>query len=128
MGELRTFVGAVARKAAPSGGARQAAESAAMQAESVAQCALLRCVVGDPFRSETPAPGVLTPDVVAIAAAAHDEAARPGRQLDALRLSILADALEDAGCPDHAIVAHLRSPGPHARGCWALDVILGKRA
>ena len=42
------------------------------------------------------------------------------------RMPILADALEDAGCADEAILSHLRSPGPHVRGCWALDLILGK--
>jgi len=39
---------------------------------------------------------------------------------------ILADALEDAGCADAELLGHLRSPGPHVRGCWALDLILGK--
>jgi hypothetical protein len=42
-------------------------------------------------------------------------------------LPILADALEDAGCTDDAILAHLHGPGPHVRGCWALDLILGKQ-
>ena len=42
------------------------------------------------------------------------------------RLPILADALVDAGCADEAILSHLRSAGPHVRGCWALDLILGK--
>jgi hypothetical protein len=42
------------------------------------------------------------------------------------RLPILGDALEDAGCGDDALLSHLRSPGPHARGCWALDLVLGK--
>jgi hypothetical protein len=41
-------------------------------------------------------------------------------------LPILADALEDAGCTEAALLEHLRGPGPHDRGCWALDVILGK--
>jgi hypothetical protein len=41
-------------------------------------------------------------------------------------LPVLADALEDAGCDNDALLDHLRSPGPHARGCWALDLILGK--
>jgi hypothetical protein len=41
-------------------------------------------------------------------------------------LPILSDALEDAGCADESILSHLRSPGPHVRGCWALDLILGK--
>lgn len=41
-------------------------------------------------------------------------------------LPILADALEEAGCSEEAILSHLRSPGPHVRGCWALDLILGR--
>jgi hypothetical protein len=42
-------------------------------------------------------------------------------------LPILADALLDAGCDDEELMLHLRSPGPHVRGCWALDLVLGKR-
>jgi hypothetical protein len=42
------------------------------------------------------------------------------------RLPILADALEDAGCADAELLGHLRSPGPHVRGCWAVDLVLGK--
>jgi hypothetical protein len=38
----------------------------------------------------------------------------------------LADALEAAGCSDKAILSHLRGPGPHVRGCWPVDLILGK--
>lgn len=41
-------------------------------------------------------------------------------------LPVLADALEEAGCDHVALLAHLRGPGPHARGCWALDAVLGK--
>ena len=43
------------------------------------------------------------------------------------RLPILGDALEDAGCADADLLTHLRGPGPHVRGCWALDRILGKK-
>jgi hypothetical protein len=42
------------------------------------------------------------------------------------RLAILADALEDAGCTDAAILAHCRQPGTHVRGCWVVDLLLGK--
>jgi hypothetical protein len=42
------------------------------------------------------------------------------------RLPILADALMDAGCADEVILGHCRSKGPHVRGCWAVDLILGK--
>ena len=39
---------------------------------------------------------------------------------------LLTDALEEAGCDDADLLEHLRGPEPHARGCWALDLILGK--
>jgi hypothetical protein len=41
-------------------------------------------------------------------------------------LPILADALEDAGCADEHLLGHCRAPGEHARGCWAVDLLLGK--
>jgi hypothetical protein len=43
------------------------------------------------------------------------------------RLPLLADSLEDAGCSDVEILGHLRSPGPHVRGCWAVDLLTGKK-
>lgn len=46
--------------------------------------------------------------------------------LDPLTLAALADALEEAGCADEALLSHLRSPSPHVRGCWAIDLCLGK--
>jgi hypothetical protein len=39
---------------------------------------------------------------------------------------ILADALEDAACTDNEVLEHLRGPGPHVRGCWAIDWLLAK--
>ena len=47
-----------------------------------------------------------------------------GRAFD--RLPILADALLDAGCDNEELIRHCRSDGPHVRGCWAVDLILGK--
>lgn len=41
-------------------------------------------------------------------------------------MPILADALEDAGCADETILAHCRAATPHIRGCWVLDLLLGK--
>jgi hypothetical protein len=46
--------------------------------------------------------------------------------LDPARLAVLADALEEVGCEDEQILAHLRGPGPHSRGCWVVDMLLGK--
>jgi len=41
-------------------------------------------------------------------------------------LAVLADALEEAGCDNTDLLLHLRGPGPHVRGCWVLDLLLGK--
>lgn len=49
-----------------------------------------------------------------------------GGRLDPVRLGVLSDALLDDGCNDEGLLGHLRSPGPHVRGCWALDLILGR--
>ncbi len=178
----------------------------------VAQAALLRDIVGNPFRpvmalyitlrgmprysmsgttylgidpdTVTPVSPWLTPTVLGLARAAYgaDDARQwpPSHDpyslrlangfLDSDRLAVLADALEDAGCPpdkecpdcpewkgvriregfdavqaviDHGklkaacrcagtgkipnpILTHLRGPGPHVRGCWVVDLLLGK--
>ena len=42
------------------------------------------------------------------------------------RLPVLADALEDAGCANADVLAHCRSGGEHVRGCWVIDLLLGK--
>jgi hypothetical protein len=42
------------------------------------------------------------------------------------RLPIFADALEDAGCDNADILNHCRQPGEHVRGCWVVDLVLGK--
>jgi len=41
-------------------------------------------------------------------------------------LPVLADALEEAGCQDQDILGHCRSGGEHVRGCWVIDLLLGK--
>lgn len=116
----------------------------------------------------------LTPTVVSLAQAAYEERSLPSGELEPVRLAVLSDVLEEAGCPmdarceecpkppktetdennyykqdmveaviawgkkrkacrcggtgrvPHPLLAHLRSPGPHVRGCWAVDLCLGK--
>jgi hypothetical protein len=67
----------------------------------------------------------LTPLVLGLARAAYDERPDDGT-LDPDRLAILADVLEEAGCTEETILRHLRGPGPHICGCWALDLLLSK--
>lgn len=39
-------------------------------------------------------------------------------------LPILADAIEEAGCPDEEVLIHLRSAGPHPRTCWIVELLV----
>ena len=50
----------------------------------------------------------------------------PSGHQAAARLAVLADTLEEAGCSDSDLLGHLRGPGPHVRGCWVVDLVLGK--
>lgn len=87
--------------------------------EEITQATLLRDVLGNPFRSVALDSAWLTTTVTALAQAIYDD-----RDFD--RMPILADALEDAGCTSQAILAHCRGPGLHVRGCWVVDLLLGK--
>jgi hypothetical protein len=88
--------------------------------------ALLRDLFGNPFRPVTISPAWRAPQVVALAQAGYDQRELPAGTLDVARLAVLADALEDAGCDQADLLAHLRGSGPHVRGCWAVDLLLGK--
>jgi hypothetical protein len=80
---------------------------------------IFRDVFGNPFRPVVVEQTWLTARVVALAQRIYDN-----RAFD--RLPVLAVALEEAGCDNAEILSHCRGPGPHVRGCWALDLILGK--
>lgn len=61
----------------------------------------------------------LTGTVVALAQSIYND-----RAFD--RMPILADALEDAGCNSQDILSHCRQPDGHVRGCWVVDLVLGR--
>ncbi len=91
--------------------------------ERLAQCDLLRDVFGNPFCPQSlEAAWLRWHDgcVVSVARAIYEE-----RRFE--DMPILADALEEAGCDNEIILWHCREPAEHARGCWVLDAILGKR-
>ena len=80
---------------------------------------LLRDIFGNPFRPVTFAPEWRTETAVSLAQTMYD--AR-----DFGNLPVLADALQDAGCENADVLDHCRGPGPHVRGCWVVDLVLGK--
>jgi hypothetical protein len=96
---------------------------AGWHAEAVA---LLIDIFDNPFRPVSLNPDWLTPTVTNLAAAAYEERQLPSGHLDAGRLAVLADAMEDAGCNNLDILSHCRQPGEHVRGCWVVDLLLGK--
>jgi hypothetical protein len=80
-------------------------------------CDLLKCIFGNPFRSVEMQSGWRTENVIGLAEAAYD-------LRDFSRLPILADALQEAGCEQDAILSHCRDAKIHTRGCWVLNAIL----
>jgi hypothetical protein len=93
---------------------------AAGAAEHRFQCDALRCCIGPAFfRPVSLRPVWLTANVRTLAHTIYDE-----RTYD--HLPILADALEEAGCDNTDILDHCRQPGEHVRGCWVLDLLLGR--
>jgi hypothetical protein len=92
----------------------------ANRAESTYQAALIRDIFGNPFRSVAFSPDWRTDTVVSLAKQMYDS-----RDFGAM--PILADALQDAGCDNTAILEHCRDPkATHVRGCWVVDLVLGK--
>lgn len=96
-------------------------------------CDLIREVVGNPFRERAvvrpewvQGGGTVAPWMMRVSETARALALgiQGGQAYD--RMPILADALQDDGCADDELLAHLRDPRPHIRGCWALDLVLGK--
>ena len=87
-------------------------------AEERAQLALLRDVFGNPFRPVAFSPAWRTDTAVTLARQMYESR-------DFSPLPILADALQEAGCENADILAHCRGDGPHVRGCWVVDAVLG---
>jgi len=110
---------------AAAGVAEQASHAAAsarlssLKAETAAQSNLLREIFGNPFCPTMASPAWQTANVVSLAQAIYDER-------DFSRMQILGDALEDAGCNNADILHHCRQSGEHVRGCWVIDLLLGK--
>jgi hypothetical protein len=95
----------------------------ARQAERRAQFDLLREIIGNPYHPVSGARGWMTWNnccVLELAESIYEESAFD-------RLPILADALEDAGCTHTVLLEHCRQPGCHVKGCWAVDLLSGRR-
>lgn len=92
-------------------------------AASAAMADLVREVFGNPFRQTVIDPAWLTWSSGTVQHIAEHIAAT-GSFGD---MPVLADALEDAGCADEELLRHCREERTHVPGCWALDLILGRK-
>jgi hypothetical protein len=105
---------------------RRACWSDYMEEQSVAnemagevQTVLVRDIFDNSFRSVTLDPAWRTSTAVGLARSMY-------QSRDFSPMPILADALEEAGCDNPDILTHCRGTSPHVRGCWVVDLVLGK--
>ncbi|HYT88704.1 MAG TPA: hypothetical protein VEL76_08350 [Gemmataceae bacterium] len=87
--------------------------------EARQQQPVLRDIFENPYRPGWVEAAWLTPQVIALAGTIYEE-----RTFE--DLPVLADTLEEGGCDNQNILNHLREAGPHVRGCWAIDLLLGR--
>lgn len=107
------------RIAADAAAVSSAHSLAGRMAEIKEQAKLLRDLLGNPLHPRDLDPAWRTSAVLALARGMYES-----RDFGAMPM--LADALEDAGCSDPDVLLHCRGPGPHVRGCWLVDALLGK--
>jgi hypothetical protein len=90
------------------------------EVQQVPQCELLRDIFGNPFREGGVEPRWLSRKLLKLSSSMYD-----ARSFD--RMPELGDLLERAGCSDADLLGHCRFPGEHVRGCWVVDLLLGKK-
>jgi hypothetical protein len=84
-------------------------------------CTLIRDIFGNPYQKVKFDKKWRTDTAVTLARTMYE-----AREFSAM--PILADALQDAGCDSDDILAHCRDPKQvHVRGCWVVDLVLGKK-
>jgi hypothetical protein len=87
--------------------------------EAAGQAALVRDIFGNPFCPVAFSPAWRTDTAVTIAQQMYESR-------DFAAMPILADALQDAGCDSDDVLNHCRGEEPHVRGCWVVDLVLGR--
>jgi hypothetical protein len=82
------------------------------------RASVIRELFGDPQHPVAPDGSWMTENAAILARTMYESR-------DFTAMPLLADLLEEAGCPA-AVSEHCRGPGPHVRGCWVVDLLLGK--
>lgn len=120
-GDFHGYVGETKVYGPPGDWAEVGAVSDGVRAAASEWPDLVREIFGNPFR-----PAAIEPSWMSEGSEVRRLAGAIYNTRGFLDLPILADALEEAGCRDDAILAHCRHRGPHFRGCWVVDALLAK--
>jgi hypothetical protein len=97
----------------------EVSQYAAIQ-ETERQLLIIRDILGDPLQLTPVDPPWLSETAVLIARGMYETQ-------DFFPMPILADALQDAGCDSDDVLSHCRDARQvHVRGCWVVDLVLGK--
>jgi hypothetical protein len=116
---VRSYPSTVEGMLSRAANAAAGAAAGAVPSERPVQAILLRDIIGNPFRPYADKPSRFTIKIMDLAHTIYDSRAFN-------RLPVLADALEESGCTNNELLGHLRGPGSHVRGCWVVDLCLGK--
>lgn len=90
------------------------------RSEEQVQSDLLRCIFGNPFNPVSIDRSSLSSIVTDLAQTIYHQNAFEA-------MLELADHLEKSGCTNKAVLEHCRRCMNHARGCWVIDLLLGKQ-
>ena len=90
-----------------------------LKGESMSQCYWLYDIFANPTRPTIMVPAWRSPKAITVAQTIYNN-----RAFD--RMPELAHALQEAGCDNDTILTHCNRPGPHTKGCWVVDLVLGK--
>jgi hypothetical protein len=117
---FRYAVGAAGAAIEYAQGAAWMAESVSNVKELAANCHLFRDIFGNPFQPVTFDKAWRTDTAIVLAKQMYESR-------DFSAMPVLADALQDADCDNVDILSHCRGDGLHVRGCWVVDLVLGRK-
>lgn len=98
----------------------------AVRAEAEHQATLLRDIIGNPFHPVTLDSAFLPGRIRALAQEIYENRQMPMGTFDPSRMKLLGDALVEPGCHNEEVIIHCQSNTPHVRGCWVVDLLLGR--
>ena len=122
--ELQSVIMNTMTAVSPLGSSLNEINNKARVSEAMFQADCLRDIFGNPFAIEQP---VIDPTWLTANGGAVPRLAETIYNERSFKdMVVLWDALEEAGCTNEEIRKHCQGDGQHVRGCWVIDLILGR--